>query len=90
MVFDAHARAFSFGGVPRRGIYDNLKPAVECGLHRSRVASGASTAAATSLTIPGRNDPTDTSALTARASLLQKLVRRNRQVKKAHAGGVKD
>jgi hypothetical protein len=25
MVFDAHARAFEFlGGVPRRGIYDNL------------------------------------------------------------------
>jgi transposase len=30
MVFDAHARAFDFfGGVPRRGIYDNLKPAVD-------------------------------------------------------------
>jgi hypothetical protein len=30
MVFDAHARAFGFlGGVPRRGIYDNLKPAVD-------------------------------------------------------------
>jgi transposase len=30
MVFDAHARAFEFfGGVPRRGIYDNLKPAVD-------------------------------------------------------------
>jgi transposase len=30
MVFDAHARAFTFlGGVPRRGIYDNLKPAVD-------------------------------------------------------------
>jgi transposase len=30
MVFDAHARAFSFlGGIPRRGIYDNLKPAVD-------------------------------------------------------------
>lgn len=30
MVFDAHARAFSFlGGVTRRGIYDNLKPAVD-------------------------------------------------------------
>jgi len=30
MVFDAHGRAFSFlGGVPRRGIYDNLKPAVD-------------------------------------------------------------
>jgi len=30
MVFDAHARALAFlGGVPRRGIYDNLKPAVD-------------------------------------------------------------
>jgi transposase len=30
MVFDAHARAFGFlGGMPRRGIYDNLKPAVD-------------------------------------------------------------
>lgn len=30
MVFEAHARAFEFlGGVPRRGIYDNLKPAVD-------------------------------------------------------------
>jgi transposase len=30
MVFDAHERAFGFlGGVPRRGIYDNLKPAVD-------------------------------------------------------------
>jgi transposase len=30
MVFDSHARAFEFfGGVPRRGIYDNLKPAVD-------------------------------------------------------------
>jgi hypothetical protein len=30
MVFDAHARAFAmFGGVPRRGIYDNMKTAVE-------------------------------------------------------------
>src|SRR5471032_535159 len=30
MVFDAHARAFEFfGGVPRRGIYDNMKPAVD-------------------------------------------------------------
>jgi transposase len=30
MVFDAHARSFNFlGGVPRRGIYDNLKPAVD-------------------------------------------------------------
>ena len=30
MVFEAHACAFEFlGGVPRRGIYDNLKPAVD-------------------------------------------------------------
>ena len=30
MVFDAHARAFAFlGGVPRRGICVNLKPAVD-------------------------------------------------------------
>ena len=35
MVFDAHARAFEFfGGVPRRGIYDNLKPAVDAIFHR--------------------------------------------------------
>lgn len=30
MVFDAHARALAFfGGVPKRGIYDNLKTAVD-------------------------------------------------------------
>jgi len=30
MVFDAHARGFAvFGGVPRRGIYDNMKTAVD-------------------------------------------------------------
>jgi transposase len=30
MVFDAHARAFAFfGGVPLRGIYDNMKTAVD-------------------------------------------------------------
>ncbi len=30
MVFDAHTRAFiAFGGVPRRGIYDNMKTAVD-------------------------------------------------------------
>jgi transposase len=30
MVFDAHAKAFAYlGGIPRRGIYDNLKPAVD-------------------------------------------------------------
>jgi hypothetical protein len=29
MVFDAHARGFAFfGGVPLRGIYDNMKTAV--------------------------------------------------------------
>ena len=45
MVFDAHARAFEFlgGGVPRRGIYDNLKPAVDAVC--SSVGSGATTAA---------------------------------------------
>jgi len=38
MVFDAHARAFAaLGGVPRRGIYDNMKTAVDgvWGLWRS-------------------------------------------------------
>ena len=35
MLFDAHAHAFAvFGGVPRRGIYDNMKTAVD------RVRSG--------------------------------------------------
>jgi transposase len=30
MLFDAHARAFAaFGGVPKRGIYDNMKTAVD-------------------------------------------------------------
>jgi transposase len=30
LVFDAHAKAFRFyGGVCRRGIYDNMKTAVE-------------------------------------------------------------
>ncbi len=30
MLFDAHARAFTvFGGVPRRGIYDNMRTAVD-------------------------------------------------------------
>ena len=29
MLFDAHARGFAFfGGVPLRGIYDNMKTAV--------------------------------------------------------------
>jgi transposase len=30
MVFDAHARAFAhLGGVPRRGIYDNMKTVID-------------------------------------------------------------
>jgi len=30
MLFDAHAHAFRvFGGVPRRGVYDNMKTAVD-------------------------------------------------------------
>lgn len=30
MLFDAHGRAFAaFGGIPRRGIYDNMKTAVD-------------------------------------------------------------
>ena len=30
MLFDAHARAFeAFGGIPRRGVYDNMKTAVD-------------------------------------------------------------
>lgn len=39
MLFDAHRRAFAaFGGVPRRGIYDNMKTAVDkvgCGKERT-------------------------------------------------------
>lgn len=44
MVFDAHSRAFEFlGGVPRRGIYDNLKPAVDAIFTaRSAATTGAS------------------------------------------------
>lgn len=39
MLFDAHARAFAaFGGVPARGIYDNMKTAVDrVGRGKSRV-----------------------------------------------------
>ncbi|RYF55605.1 MAG: IS21 family transposase, partial [Comamonadaceae bacterium] len=39
MLFDAHARAFgAFGGVPQRGIYDNMKTAVDkVGLGKRRV-----------------------------------------------------
>jgi transposase len=30
MLFDAHTRAFTaFGGIPKRGIYDNMKTAVD-------------------------------------------------------------
>lgn len=30
MLFDAHTRAFAaFGGVPRRGLYDNMETAVD-------------------------------------------------------------
>ena len=38
MLFDAHTRALSaFGGIPRRGIYDNMKTAVDgIGPHRER------------------------------------------------------
>jgi transposase len=38
MLFDAHTQAFTaFGGVPRRGIYDNMKTAVDkVGQHRER------------------------------------------------------
>ena len=43
MVFDAHARAFEFlGGVPRRGIYDNMKPP---SMRSSSAGSDATTAA---------------------------------------------
>jgi len=39
MLFDAHARSFAaFGGVPQRGIYDNMKTAVDkVGLGKKRV-----------------------------------------------------
>lgn len=39
MLFDAHARAFAaFGGVPQRGIYDNMKTAVDkVGFGKKRV-----------------------------------------------------
>jgi hypothetical protein len=30
MLFDAHTRSFAaFGGIPKRGIYDNMKTAVD-------------------------------------------------------------
>jgi transposase len=35
MLFDAHTRSFgALGGVPRRGIYDNMKTAVDKEVHR--------------------------------------------------------
>jgi transposase len=41
MLFDAHARAFAaFGGVPRRGIYDNMKTAVDkVGIGKARTVN---------------------------------------------------
>jgi transposase len=41
MLFDAHAQAFAaFGGVPRRGIYDNMKTAVDrVGLGKARAVN---------------------------------------------------
>jgi transposase len=41
MLFDAHTRAFAaFGGVPRRGVYDNMKTAVDrVGRHRERTVN---------------------------------------------------
>lgn len=42
MLFDAHARAFTaLGGVPKRGIYDNMKTAVDkvCRVNNSRVVN---------------------------------------------------
>ncbi len=46
MLFDAHARAFvAFGGVPRRGIYDNMKTAVDAVGHGKERAVNARFAA---------------------------------------------
>jgi transposase len=41
MLFDAHARAFqALGGVPRRGVYDNMKTAVDrVGVGKARTAN---------------------------------------------------
>lgn len=37
MLFDAHTRSFAaLGGVARRGIYDNMKTAVDLGFERQR------------------------------------------------------
>ena len=39
MLFDAHTRAFAaLGGIPRRGIYDNMKTAVDKGRTKARGA----------------------------------------------------
>jgi len=41
MLFDAHTRAFrAFGGIPRRGIYDNMKTAVDkVGVGKRRIVN---------------------------------------------------
>jgi transposase len=46
MLFDAHARAFAaLGGVPRRGIYDNMKTAVDrVGRGKERIVNARFTA----------------------------------------------
>jgi transposase len=37
MLFDSHTRSFAaLGGVARRGIYDNMKTAVDLGFERQR------------------------------------------------------
>jgi len=41
MLFDAHTRSFAaLGGIPRRGIYDNMKTAVRCGLLQRSLGMG--------------------------------------------------
>ncbi len=46
MLFDAHARGFAaFGGVPKRGIYDNMKTAVDAVGHGKQRAVNARFAA---------------------------------------------
>ena len=41
MLFDAHTRTFrAFGGVPRRGIYDNMKTAIDkVGVGKRRIVN---------------------------------------------------
>ena len=55
LVFDAHDKAFQFyGGVCRRGIYDNMKTAVEAiFVGKARQYILASSGATRSSTIPG-------------------------------------